>query len=367
MNMSSTMQCKYAKLGLISLALLLFCTDVVFANDNLKKPNIVIIMADDVGTGDIPFYWNSSLVEMPNIKNLSAKGVTFTDAHSTPLCSPSRYMLLSGNYAHRGVYPRGSWNLNRQGNNQFLGSQKSIAEVLREEANYATAMFGKWHMGAGVPRNGKLNKTHVLTAAEHDWSQPLIDGPQDIGFDASVITVYGIQKHPYAWFNNGYLDSDSSDAAFWEVGNYSMPHGTSIVQKNKSGEGEKDWDSSAYNMIVVNETQSFIEDHLRNNGDAPFFAYVALGTAHEPHSPPDEYLDGTKVADVYQTRHMDMLLEMDKAVGTIVDLIETKNLAEDTIIIFTSDNGGLGPRKGTDPALGHHSSGPLRGSKGELW
>jgi len=108
-----------------------------------KKPNILLIMADDVGTGDIPLYWNSSLVDMPNIQRLANMGVTFKDAHSTPLCAPSRYVLLSGNYQHRGCKPNGVWGLEGE-QNQFQPFQKSIAEALNEGGNYATAMYGKW-------------------------------------------------------------------------------------------------------------------------------------------------------------------------------------------------------------------------------
>ena len=343
-------------------------------NQNTKRPNILLILADDVGTGDIPYYWknlNSSMVSMPNIDSLSEKGVTFMDAHSTPLCAPSRYMLLSGNYAHRGVVPKGSWTLNEQGKNQFMPGQKSLAQVLRDEAGYSTAMFGKWHLGAGMHRTvNEMNRTHLLTEPTHDWTQRIIDGPNDIGFDTSVMTVGGIQSDPYVFFRDGFLTIDPEDAIFWEGGSYEMPRGISKINRGGkfNGEGAADWDSTAYNMILVNETTDFINNHLENINDNPFFAYVALGAVHTPHSPPYNYLDGSNVSDVYGTPHMDVLGEMDKVVGSLVSLIEDKNLAEDTIIIFASDNGGLGKTHGTDTTIyGHASSGPLRNSKGSIY
>ena len=119
-----------------------------------------------------------------------------------------------------------------------------------------------------------------------------------------------------------------------------MPHGTSIISRKEAGEGDPNWDSTAYNMILVNETTKFIDDHLDNrlNADDPFFTYVALGSVHAPHSPPNHYMNGEPVADVHQTRHLDMLKEMDMVVGSLISALEHRNLAEDTIIIFTSNN-----------------------------
>ena len=112
-----------------------------------QKPNVMIIFADDVGTGDVPGYWdNNRLVHMPNLQQLVSNGTTFTDAHSTPLCAPSRYVLLSGNYQHRGELNVGTWGPNYDHGNQFRHKQISIAEVFRDHG-YSTAMFGKWHLG----------------------------------------------------------------------------------------------------------------------------------------------------------------------------------------------------------------------------
>ena len=332
-----------------------------------KKPNILIILADDVGTGDIPVYWNSSAVDMPNLDLLAQKGVTFTDAHASSLCAPSRYMLLSGNYAHRGHRLNGSWGVSEAGN-QFLDRQTSIAEVLRNEG-YHTSMFGKWHLGAKAPSNGipiNSSQEEILTDPSINWSLPLIGGPQDIGFSRSYMTTGGIQSPPYSFFRDGFLPLDEGDITYWEEGSHIMDNGMSIIGEGHSGEGDKGWDSTAYNMILVNETIGFIDDHLAQKSLEPFFTYVALGSIHVPHSPPDNYLDGSPVKKEYPSRHLDMLLEMDKVVGSLVSHIEAKNLTQDTIIIFTSDNGGLRARH-SFRTTGHRTGGPLRGEKRSIY
>ena len=176
----------------------------------------------------------------------------------------------------------------------------------------------------------------------------------------------GIQYPPYAFFRNDRLTISPSDAKFWKGGFYKMASGTSIIAEgtiNRKGEGDRNWDSSAYDMILVDETRKFIKKHLRERPDDPFFAYVGLGAVHRPHSPPDRYLDGSKIKNRYKTAHLDMLGEMDKVVGSLISIIERNNLEKDTIIIFASDNGGLGASEET----GHATSGPLRGSKGDIW
>lgn len=141
------------------LAFKLAITESVDGVDNnesssVKKPNVFVIFADDVGTGDVPGYWDTNKVSMPNLEKLVAEGTKFTNAHATPLCSPSRYMFLSGNYQHRGERYPSLWNLNYK-SNQFKKGQISIAQTLRDNG-YDTAMFGKWHLG------GKICKTYFI-------------------------------------------------------------------------------------------------------------------------------------------------------------------------------------------------------------
>ena len=201
-------------------------------------------------------------------------------------------------------------------------------------------------------------------------------GPWDIGFQTSYITLSGIQKEPYVFLRDGYMPANffqdtktTDDITYWEKGSYTMPQGTSTIIRG--GEGSFDWDSTAYNMILVNETETFLDDHLDQYGHGddnttPFFTYVALGSVHEPHSPPTKYMDDTLIDGQHPTKHLDMLSELDKVVGSLVSLLESRDLIQDTIILFTSDNGGLGGKFGSENA-GHKSNGILRSAKGDIY
>eukprot|EP00551_Chaetoceros_affinis_P017775 CAMPEP_0203718224 /NCGR_PEP_ID=MMETSP0092-20131115/2550_1 /ASSEMBLY_ACC=CAM_ASM_001090 /TAXON_ID=426623 /ORGANISM="Chaetoceros affinis, Strain CCMP159" /LENGTH=567 /DNA_ID=CAMNT_0050597297 /DNA_START=475 /DNA_END=2178 /DNA_ORIENTATION=+ len=364
----------------------------------------MIIFADDVGTNDVPGYWNNttsssqSIVPMPNIRNLMSTGTSFSDAHSTPLCAPSRYVLLSGNYQHRGVKYGGTWNVNYDFGNQFRMKQKSIAEVLGQNG-YVTSMVGKWHLGGKIPTvdgveigsKSKPNKEYLMTDSRNDWSKPMEEGPWDIGFQTSYVTLAGIQNPPYIFLRNGtvVVDDDiqsdntvdtvdtvavdfDSQIKYWPEGNYSMPHGLSKI--DKPGEGSTSWDSTAYNMILVNETRQFLDDHLASiasdpDNAKPFFSYVSLGGVHIPHSPPDKYLDGTPVAGTYGSPHLDVLYEVDLVVGSLMEMLEEMNILNDTIVVFTSDNGGLGADDDAmeSAEVGHYTGGPLRAHKATIY
>ena len=132
----------------------LCCIAIFISPTDAKKPNVLVIFADDVGTGDVPGYWNSNKVDMPNLEKHVAEGTPFTDAYSTPVCAPSRYMFLSGNYPYRGKLPGSVWEFNYIDGSQFyIEQQKSLAQLLQENG-YDTAVFGKWHVG------GELHFVH---------------------------------------------------------------------------------------------------------------------------------------------------------------------------------------------------------------
>jgi len=321
----------------------------------------MIILADDIGIGDI-----NGRVKTPNIDKLAQLGTSFDNAHSTPICAPSRYVLLSGNYQQRGRNAGGTWTL--KNNNNFKPGQQSLAQVLKEGGNYMTNVVGKWHLGARIPPKGmKAPPSKILSSSRHDWTRPVMQGARHLGFESSYITYEGIQGSPYTFFRNDFLATN--EVKYWEEGNYTMPHGKSMI--SKAGQGTPKWDSTAYNMILVNETERFLDRFLdrrkKNPGmGIPFFSYVALGAAHIPHSPPDKCLNGDPIAHQYPTRHMDMILELDKVVGSLMQALEERNLVKNTVIIFLSDNGGLGNLHGSSK-FNHHSNARLRGSKGQVY
>ncbi len=142
-----------------------------------------------------------------------------------------------------------------------------------------------------------------------------------------------------------------------------MPEGISRIISE--GEGANDWDSTAYNMILVKETENFLDKHMKIFRDKPFFTYVALGAVHRPHSPPFKYIDGFPVAGKYDTKHMDVLGEVDLVVGSLFKMLEDRKLIEDTIIVFASDNGGI--QDVVPSKTGHNPSGRLREAKGSIY
>ena len=169
----------------------------------MARPNVLVILADDLGIGDISAYSAGAAVATPFISELAASGVRFTDAHAHTLCSPSRYSLLSGNYVFRGRYTSSAWNV-FNGHSQFRPGQQSLAAAFRD-AGYETCLVGKWGIGdgiAGLP-------DHLDPSESVDWllrrGRRLAEGPSRWGFNYSLTVPAGIQAPPFAWFRNGEL------------------------------------------------------------------------------------------------------------------------------------------------------------------
>lgn len=338
-------------------------------SESRDQPNIVLILADDVGTGDLTIYNPNSLVSTPNIDAIAEAGVLFTDAHSpSSVCAPTRYSLLSGNYPWRGNYPWGAWTFTQ--GSAFRPDQISLAQLLKANG-YQTAMFGKVHLGAepayksGVSA-GAVKRTAAFTDLKTD--QPLQGGPKDLSFDYSFTAQSGIQAPPFAFFENDLLVAPESELIHFSPGEYPSETGVSVIPEIKGKWtperwwGEAGWRSHEFEAKLINQFLSYLKGLTSVPKGPPFFIYYATSAVHEPFTPPDSFL-GQPVKGQTPTSHLDMMVHLDLVVGEILNFLREQDLIHNTLIIFASDNGGLLNSAKT----GHRSNGGFRGHKGSVW
>jgi arylsulfatase A-like enzyme len=340
------------RIALTSLLLVALCSPSIAA----QRPNVVLILADDIGWGDIRNYNPNGRVILPAIEKLASEGLRFTDAHSSASkCAPSRYSLITGNYQWRGRSSWGQWNY--KGGSQIRSGQETLGH-LAKRAGYRTAFIGKYHLGAQFyRRNSDSFASKSLADAEVDFSRRMVDGPPEMGFDYSFVAMRGIQAGPYAFFKDGLLAGDESELFLWEPGDYGD---TKILS---GGIGLPDWNTRDVGLTLLTRARGFIE--RRANERAPFFLLVSTQSVHSPHKPPasigERQIGGTSGLGV----RGDMLVEVDAVVESIVRQLERLDVLDDTLIIFTSDNGGL--RLAREQRSGHETNGGFRGDKGTIY
>ncbi|MDT0678023.1 sulfatase family protein [Autumnicola musiva] len=364
----------------------------LFAQDNRKAslPNVVFILADDIGYGDIGVYGGK--VPTPNIDSLAAQGIRFTDAHSpAALCAPSRYSFLTGSYPYRNGRPGGSWDANFSSGFSFNGDRTkagkhiTVGEIM-QDAGYETAFFGKMHLGADVfDKDGKLitEKDKLNTM---DYSRGVEDGLNEHGFDYCLGLLSGIQHEPFAYFENGHYKpidprnpADNSSTRLLKNGFYRVSDNglSEIVEAGKvPARGDEDYDSSQAGIILTSAAVNFIDRHQRENDkkdvDQPFMLYFASQAIHVPHTPPFDF-DGdpsTINKQVYGKTGAvtsDMVYELDLQVGEIINKLEEEGIADNTLIIFTSDNGALWPNVTHYGNKDHDNNGHFRDYKASIY
>ena len=294
--------------------IIVFLSSLVFKAFPLRgdeRPNFVVILCDDLGYGDISCYGNK-IIKTPNIDRLASQGIRFTDYYSpSPVCSPSRVGLLTGRTPNRaGIY---DWI--PSGTRFHLEEKEFTIPKMLKRAGYATCMSGKWHC------NGKFNKK----------SQPQ---PSDFGFD-----------HWFATQNNA-APSHRNPKNF---------------VRNGEGVGELEGFSC---RIVAEEANRWIENHVTETPDQPFFTFIAFHEPHEPISSPESmisnYPNAQKKGEALYYANVE---NMDFAVGMIMDCLKRNKVAENTLVIFTSDNGPETSNRYGGAWRSHGSPGVLRGMK----
>lgn len=337
----------------------LFCAFAVFLTTLLsaaEKPNIVIIYADDLGYGDLSCQSPESKITTPNLDKLASEGMRFTDAHSSSgICSPSRYALLTGNYHWR----RQHGIVNSFGKPFFEDGELTLASMLKKQG-YHTAAIGKWHLGYNwdaVKKPGakakKAGKNVVFSPDAFDWSKTIPGGPLDRGFDY----YFGdgtINFPPYCWMEN-----DKAVVAPTEMLDLKGMKTKEGNWEFRPGPMVKDWNPYDVLPTLAKKSVEFIH---KQSKDKPFFLYFALPSPHAPIIPNDEF-DGKTQAGPYG----DFVYQSDYIAGQVLKALKEKGLEENTIVIFSADNG---PEKYAYPRIekfDHYSMGTLRGLKRDIY
>jgi arylsulfatase A-like enzyme len=307
------------------------------------RPNVIVILADDLGYGSLGCYGApASMIRTPNIDRLAREGRRFTDASSTAsVCTPSRYSLLTGCYCWRTSLKRDA--LTTLAPLLMQPGRLNLASLLHG-CGYRTAAIGKWHLGYG-------------TAARVDFTQPLTPGPLDVGFDEH----FGVPAN-HGDITGIYVENDHVSGLRSKT---LMPTGA----KNRAGGRYLGIDApqrvdDQVMSVLTGKVTGWIEKQDRAR---PFFLYYAPVGVHEPITPPSQTAGTSGIGPFGDWIH-----ELDRSVGQVLDTLDRQKLAENTLVIFTSDHGGVFEPRQKRPEsdainAGFKPNGPFRGGKLNVW
>ena len=324
----------------------------LFSKENWEnRPNVVLILADDLGYGDIQAYNKDSKIPTPNIDFLAENGISYTDAHSnSAVCTPTRYGLLTGRYAWRsrlksGVLTGFSPHLIEKG-------RETIASLLKKKG-YETACIGKWHLGwdwqtkSGNPFTDSWNET----GEDADYSQPILNGPTEFGFDYFYGISGSLDMTPYVYVENDRVTEMPDN----EI---EKSEGTAFFRE---GPIAPDFHHEEVLPHLTDKAVSFINQYSQK--EKPFFLYFPLTAPHTPILPGKEFQGKTGIG-----AYGDFVCQCDYTVGQVINALKKKNILDNTIILFTSDN-GCSPMAGIKELeeQGHYPSYIYRGYKADIY
>jgi arylsulfatase A len=349
------MKKKFTLSGIILCSLLFGCS----ANkDKVEKPNIVIIYTDDQGYGDVSALNPNAKFQTPNIDKIADEGIVFTDGHSSDgVCTPSRYTLLTGRYSWRTSLKKGV--LRADGPCLIEKGRMTIASMLKDNG-YHTAMVGKWHLQMDFVGEPGKNR---------DWSKPFVNGPIEKGFDY----FFGIP----ASMNYGvltYLENDKvlDPPVLWtekkknDKSNYRDYRMTPPYMEEKPTGGVEVAPSFNDEFVLETFAAKAVECINRYAGDAkkgkPFFLYLPLTSPHLPHCTHKDFQGRTACGN-----YGDFMEETDFRVGQVLNALEENGLTENTLVIFSSDNGAETNYKYQRDTYGHYCSLNFKGGKRDIY
>lgn len=308
-----------------------------------ERPNVLLIIADDLGIGDVGCY-GSKWLKTPNIDRLAQEGIRATDAHSTAaVCTPSRYSILAGRYYHR--YPR-NWN----GEALIEAERPTLASVLRDQG-YATGYFGKVHTGWGEPRPDRKHRQDI------DWNSELPRGVLEMGFDTYFGTPFTHNEPPFVFVEDRHVVGlDPADPLVVVPKEIERgPWGWGVSKGAKAAHEARPVER--IDLIVTEKAIEFINNTA---GKKPFFINLAYVAPHVPTYPSKEF-KGTSALGWYG----DCVEQMDWCVGQVFQTLEKHGIADNTLIFFTSDNGAIYHREYLEKGQGSNLG--FLGQKTDAW
>ncbi|GAB4149913.1 MAG: sulfatase-like hydrolase/transferase [Planctomycetaceae bacterium] len=319
---------------------MLMLTSGLSAAEN-QRPNILVILADDMGSGDLGCYNSRSKVPTPNLDQLAKSGMRFTDAHSpSAVCTPTRYGLLTGRYAWRTRLKRGVlWGYSPA---LIKRDRMTIASLLKANG-YHTGCVGKWHLGLG-------------NAKKTDYTKPLHPCPNDHGFDYFFGIPASLDMDPYVYVENDKVLAHPTLTI----------KGSGQVRRGGKGFWRGGPIAPGFRHIdvlpkITEKATAFLERHAKSHQDKPFFLYVPFSAPHTPWLPTKKYR-GKSGAGTYG----DFAHQVDDSVGDLLKTLDRLKFSENTLVIFTSDNGAHWT-PGDIAKFGHRANWHLRGQKADAW
>ena len=350
-------------LRVISVALLFFVvmTSPTFVAQADELPNVIVIYTDDQGFGDAGCLNPDAKFQTPNLDRLAREGISFTNAHSADtVCTPSRYGLLTGRYCWRTYKKRSVFGAETRC--LIKDDRMTIASMLRN-AGYDTAMVGKWHLGMDFPGTPK----------DRDWTKPIKDMPLDKGFDYFYGIPASLNFGILAWFDGRMakvpptLYTNKKPNKRHEDYRI-MPPYQATAEETKKAIGKKGWEIAADFIDdqcltrFVDKSLEWMKGQQRKPKRKPFFLYLPLTSPHYPVCPLPEFWDKGEAGG-----YGEFMIETDHHVGRILKYLDDNELAENTIVIFTSDNGPERSYIKRIEEFGHDSRGGFRGGKRDIY
>lgn len=320
----------------------------------ISTPNIIYILADDLGYGDVGIFNPDCKIPTPNMDKLGHAGMRFTDAHSgSAVCTPTRYGVLTGRYCFRTRLK--SFVLSGYSKHLIEDGRMTVASLLKEQG-YHTAFMGKWHLGWDWAVAGEDNDLDGLNASPSiDYSLPIKNGPKEKGFIYSFGHCGSLDMAPYVYVENGMptaVPSRETERTKEEAKN-------GWWRKGPTAPDFDHWD------VLPNYTRravDYVTQRAKNGG--PFFLYLPLPAPHTPVLPTREFNGRSGIDSLYA----DFVMMTDDSIGQVVNAVEVAGIAENTLIIVTSDN-GCSPQADYEELLrqGHNPSYIYRGTKADIF